>query len=142
MYFLKLGGILRSELKPFHKRLGFVSIMSGLATIGMGVQEKQTKGSLEGTPLHFTFAIEIFVYATMACLIFSVTKFVDKSDNVIQRQIIKDDGMGNRRDFTRIRDSSNPQNDNKHTIGAAASGGQYNSLKSDGNKNSFNPYGN
>ena len=80
MYVIKLGGTLRGTLKPFHKRLGLLTILMGLATISIGVQEKADKGGLTGDALEYTYAIGILVYATIGGTVFTVAKFSDKSD--------------------------------------------------------------
>eukprot|EP00483_Globobulimina_turgida_P001963 UN01965 len=42
LYVMKFGGSLRGELKPFHKRLGLMSLFMGYTTMLMGMTEKQT----------------------------------------------------------------------------------------------------
>ena len=80
MYVLKLGGSLRGTLKPLHKRLGLLTILMGMATISVGVQEKADKGGLSGNALQLTYAIGILVYATLGGTVFTIAKFEDKAD--------------------------------------------------------------
>ena len=80
MYVIKLGGSLRGTLKPLHKRLGLLTILMGLTTIAIGVQEKADKGGLTGDALKMTYAIGILVYATIGGTVFTIAKFSDKAD--------------------------------------------------------------
>ena len=95
MYVLKLGGTLRGTLKPLHKRLGLLTILMGLATISIGVQEKADKGSLTGTALEMTYAIGILVYATIGGTVFTIAKFSDKADAPIKAGKTTTDGSIN-----------------------------------------------
>lgn len=80
MYVLKLGGALRGSLKPLHKRMGLFCIMLGLATLCLGVQEKQDKSGLDYTTRAGALAnaIGIIVILSLGAAVFSVAKFVDK----------------------------------------------------------------
>ena len=89
MYVLKLGGTLRGSLKPLHKRLGLLTILMGMATISVGVQEKADKGGLYGGALEMTYAIGILVYATIGGVVFTVAKFSDKADGPAKAQNVK-----------------------------------------------------
>ena len=78
MYVLKLGGSLRGELKPLHKRLGIISLLMGFATILMGMTEKAN--IYTGWTLQFGQFIIGLVIGIALCITFSVIKFVDKKD--------------------------------------------------------------
>ena len=118
MYFLKLGGDLRALMKPVHKRLGLLCVILGFSTLCLGIQEKTDQKSLEGDPLQMTYALEIFLYFTIGCIIFTVSKFNDKSDTP-------------QPNYDEIKASVVPLGDNKDTMTGAPSGGQYNSLYSE-----------
>ena len=87
MYICKLGGALRGTLKPLHKRLGLLCILMGFTTICIGVQEKADKSALEGTALQMTYAIGVFVYASLGGIVFTLAKFSDKADVEIKTQV-------------------------------------------------------
>mmetsp|Transcript_57146 Transcript_57146/g.94945 ORF Transcript_57146/g.94945 Transcript_57146/m.94945 type:complete len:261 (-) Transcript_57146:319-1101(-) len=76
LYVLKMGGTLRGELKPLHKRLGMVSLVMGYTTMMMGMTEKAN--SLVGSDLLFAQWIVALVILTSLSMMFTVVKFVDK----------------------------------------------------------------
>eukprot|EP01084_Bolivina_argentea_P302390 521938_1 len=78
MYVLKLGGRLRGELKPLHKRMGLISLMIGYATILMGITEKAN--DYTGWTLKIAQIIIGLVVGVSVCISFSIIKFVDKKD--------------------------------------------------------------
>merc|ERR1712013_98080 len=78
LYVLKWGAELRGTLKPLHKRLGFMALLMGYATILMGMTEKAN--GMEGLTLQFTQVIVGLVVSAAVCVSFSVMKFVDKKD--------------------------------------------------------------
>merc|ERR1719159_601238 len=76
LYVLKYGGALRGSLKPFHKRLGTMSLLMGYATILMGMTEK-ANGSADGTLVLTQVTVGLIVL-TAVSVSFSIIKFVDK----------------------------------------------------------------
>lgn len=89
LYVLKLGGSLRGELKPFHKRLGTISLLMGYATILMGMTEKAN--SLIGSSLTFAQVIVGLVIGVALTFSFSIIKFVNKKDGQHKYVAIPDD---------------------------------------------------
>jgi len=81
LYVLGIGDTLRATLKPLHKRLGLLTVMCGYATICVGLMEDSA--TKQKDLQKYTFAIGIGVYLTMAGIIFSVCKFMDKKDEYI-----------------------------------------------------------
>ena len=75
-YGLGVGsGAFKAELKPYHKRLGTFTSFCGYATILLGLLEKVSDDQMK---LGQTMAGCIFL--VMLGVIFTLTKFVDKSD--------------------------------------------------------------
>eukprot|EP00484_Ammonia_sp_Unknown_P021763 CAMPEP_0197027966 /NCGR_PEP_ID=MMETSP1384-20130603/7806_1 /TAXON_ID=29189 /ORGANISM="Ammonia sp." /LENGTH=245 /DNA_ID=CAMNT_0042456901 /DNA_START=110 /DNA_END=843 /DNA_ORIENTATION=+ len=78
LYVLKIGGSLRGELKPLHKRLGMVSMFMGYATMLMGMTEKAN--GLTDYGLVFAQVIVGLIIGTTLAVTFSIVKFVDKKE--------------------------------------------------------------
>mmetsp|Transcript_56501 Transcript_56501/g.50834 ORF Transcript_56501/g.50834 Transcript_56501/m.50834 type:complete len:251 (-) Transcript_56501:242-994(-) len=89
LYVLKFGGTLRGDLKPFHKRLGFLSLLMGYATILMGMTEKAN--SLTGNSLVFAQVIVGLTIGVALSISFSIVKFVDKKQADFKYAAIPDD---------------------------------------------------
>eukprot|EP01084_Bolivina_argentea_P206317 352287_1 len=80
LYAMKCGGTLRGELKPFHKRLGMMSLFMGFATMLMGWTENAVFGGLKGHHIVFPQVIVGLLIGTAVSVGFSIIKFVDKKD--------------------------------------------------------------
>jgi len=78
LYVLKWGAELRGSLKPLHKRMGFMALLMGYATILMGMTEKAN--GMEGLTLQFTQVIVGLIVGAAVCVSCAVLKFVDKKD--------------------------------------------------------------
>jgi len=80
LYVVQIGGSLRATLKPFHKRLGFATVIIGLANIALGLMEQELKKGVTGPTHQLTNAIGVAIAITILSVIFTVAKFVDKKD--------------------------------------------------------------
>eukprot|EP01083_Nonionella_stella_P040131 109090_1 len=87
LYVLKRGGHWRGDLKPLHKRLGMISLMSGYAAILMGLTEKTYSSGFEGSTLILAQVIVGLVVGTSICVSFSIVKFVDKKEGIAYKPI-------------------------------------------------------
>eukprot|EP01084_Bolivina_argentea_P254334 427556_1 len=89
LYVLKLGGQLRGELKPLHKRLGIMSLFMGYSTMLMGMTEKAN--GLNGNSLILSQVIIGLLIGTCLCIGFSIIKFINKKHSDFKYAIIPDD---------------------------------------------------
>jgi len=79
-YLLKIGGNLRGNLKPLHKRIGLCVLIYGFGNIALGLLEQELKKSLTGHIHQLTNAIAVMVILSAMCIVFSLVRFVDKKD--------------------------------------------------------------
>jgi len=79
LYVFKIGGSLRSILKPIHKRLGIWTLICGYSTMVAGMQEYASFG-ISGDADMCAHAFPIMAYLGLGGIIFNVCKFIDKND--------------------------------------------------------------
>ena len=82
LYGLGFGSnTLKGAFKPYHKRLGTFTLFCGYATMLMGLAEK-----ISDKKMQLGQTIAGFIFLVMIGAVFTVTKFVDKSDLVANIQ--------------------------------------------------------